>query len=610
MQRTKKAILYLLLVSPIVSLVPAHAQYNAVERVSVGPAGVQANGSSSTPIISGDGRYVVFSSSATNLVASDTNGFDDIFIYDRQTDTTTRVSVDSDGVQANAASSSPRVSSDGRYVVFVSSATNLVTGDTNNADDVFVYDRQTTDTTRVSIDSTGLQGNAASSSPAMSSDGRYVVFVSAADNLVSGDTNDLADIFIRDRQGNTTVRVNLGPSDVEADSDCVSPSVSDDGRYVVFSSTATNLVTGDTNTFSDVFLRDLQATPATTTRLSVSTAGIQANGSSSAPLISRDGLFVTFESDATNLVTGDTNALTDVFLRDVQGNATTLASISTERGLANGESFNGAVTGTNNRFLAFDSGGTDLVTGDTNGHTDVFALDRNDGSLIRTSVRADGVQLDTDTSGASLSSTAQFMAFQSDSNDLVDSDTNNRTDIFVINLECLLGLSVTPTDTDGDATPDCTDGCGADATKTAPGSCGCGTPDTDTDGDSTADCVDECPSDATKAAAGTCGCGVSDADTNGNGVSDCNDPTANTIPRRLRIQINGKNVKVTIPNDFSGVTNNVTLSKNGRVVSRKTTTSNIVRFKNLKKGTYRLKYTVTLGGVTTQSSETTRVIIK
>jgi Tol biopolymer transport system component len=184
----------------VASVISGEVSAQTTERVSVDSTGVEGNGESRWPSISSDGRYVGFSSSATNLVTGDTNGSYDVFVYDRQTGQTIRVSVDSTGVQANIDSSWSSISSDGRYVAFSSIATNLVAGDTNGSYDVFVYDRQTGQTIRVSVDSTGVQGNGESFWPSISSDGRYVVFDSLAMNLVAGDTNGSRDIFVRDRQ--------------------------------------------------------------------------------------------------------------------------------------------------------------------------------------------------------------------------------------------------------------------------------------------------------------------------------------------------------------------------------------------------------------------------
>ncbi len=236
-------------------------------RVSADSSGVDGNGGSYEPSISGDGRFVAFWSPATNLVPGDTNSKEDVFVHDRQSGTTTRVSVDSLGVQGNGASLFPSISGDGRFVAFQSRATNLVPGDTNGWSDVFVHDRQTGTTTRVSVDSSGVQGNLDSSFPSISGDGRFVAFYSFANNLVSGDTNGRADVLVHDRQSGTTTRVSIDSSGIQGKSLSEHPSISGDGRFVAFESAATNLVPGDTNAKRDVFVHGpyliLEASPDT-----------------------------------------------------------------------------------------------------------------------------------------------------------------------------------------------------------------------------------------------------------------------------------------------------------------------------------------------------------
>jgi tricorn protease-like protein len=193
-------------------------------------------------------------------VADDTNGLADIFVHDRTTGATTRVSVvDSSGAQATGgASSNPSISSDGRFVAFESLATNLVADDTNGLADIFVHDRTTGATTRVSVvDSSGAQATGgASSNPSISPDGRFVAFESLATNLVTGDTNGLGDVFVHDRQTDRTTRVSVASGGAEGNNDSFAPSISSDGDFVAFESDATNLVAGDTNTRRDIFVRD------------------------------------------------------------------------------------------------------------------------------------------------------------------------------------------------------------------------------------------------------------------------------------------------------------------------------------------------------------------
>src|SRR5262249_38340734 len=240
-----------------------------------------------------------------------------VFVHDRQTGATERVSLDSAGAQGNALSSDPAISGDGNFVAFVSGATNLVAGDGNGTLDVFVRGRASATTERVSVDSSGIEGNDASSDldrPAISSDGRFVAFSSLATNLVAGDGNGKSDVFVRDRLNATTERVSVDSSGAEGNDFSQYPSISSDGRLVAVTSGASNLVPGDTNATVDVFVRDRQS--AATERADVNWAGAEANALSSPyPSISGNGTFVAFHSFATNLVPADTNATTDIFVR-------------------------------------------------------------------------------------------------------------------------------------------------------------------------------------------------------------------------------------------------------------------------------------------------------
>ena len=213
----------------------------ATSRESVGAGGAQGDGRSILPAISSDGRYVTFQSDAASLVAGDTNGVTDVFVHDRLTGTTERVSVDSAGAQGNGASSVPSISADGRYVAFLSDATNLVAGDTNGVSDVFVHDRTTGATERASVSTGGTQSDGGCGYVAISPDGRFVAFGSLAANLVSGDTNGTGDVFLRDRTTGTTERVSVTTGGAQGNNFSGSPAVSADGRYVAFESRASNL---------------------------------------------------------------------------------------------------------------------------------------------------------------------------------------------------------------------------------------------------------------------------------------------------------------------------------------------------------------------------------
>jgi Tol biopolymer transport system component len=347
------------------------------ERVNVGPTGEQANDLSGMPALSSDGRFVAYYSYATNLVPGDTNGEADVFVRDRLLSTTECVSVSPTGVVGNLLSHSPSISGDGRYVAFGSAASNLIVGDSGGYFDVFVRDRLTGTTERVSVGTGGVPGIGHSVRTALSADGRFVAFTSNAHNLVAGDTNNDEDVFVHDRLTGTTERVNLGPGGVEAvGGDCcmyVPLGISGDGRYVVFESPATNLVAADGNGRVDVFLRDRQT--GVTERMSISDGGVEGEWGGNQASISSDGRFVAFGSASSNLVPGDTNGTLDIFVRDLVAGTIEIASRASDETLGNGFSARCALSA-DGRFLAFSSSASNLVGTDSNGVSDVFVRDR------------------------------------------------------------------------------------------------------------------------------------------------------------------------------------------------------------------------------------------
>lgn len=399
-------------------------------RASIDSAGVQGNAQSITPSISIDGRYVAFQSAASNLVAGDTNGFQDIFVHDREAGATARASVTSLGVQGNASCSQPAISADGRYVVFDSSASNLVPGDTNGGRDVFLHDFQSGSTERVSVGSTGGQANGGSSIVAsISADGTQVAFYSSANNLVSGDTNGNYDVFVRNRQSGITERVSVTSSGGQANSWSGYPSISSNGGFVVFESSATNLVPGDTTFFKDIFVHDLHS--GATERVSVDSAGVQANGNSGYPSISSDGRFVTFQSFATNLVPGDTNGSADIFVHDRQTATTSRVSVDSAGAQTVNGSSNFPEISSDGNYVVFESTADGLVFGDTNGVTDVFVHDRHSGSTERISVTSVGAQANSNSYNPSISGDGGAVAFYGWASNLVSGDTNGVLDVFV-----------------------------------------------------------------------------------------------------------------------------------------------------------------------------------
>jgi Tol biopolymer transport system component len=397
-------------------------------RVSVDSAGSQGDSASYGPSVSADGRFVAFWSASSNLVPGDTNWVTDVFVRNMQTGQTMRVSVDSSGAQGDGYSSAPSISADGRFVAFSSDADNLVPGDTNLWTDVFVRDTQTGQTTRVSVDSSGTQGNRRSHAASISADGRFVAFQSEATNLVPGDTNGTDDVFVRDMQTGQTTRASVDSAGGSGDGYSYKPSISGDGRFVAFASDSSNLVPADTNGRADVFVRDSQT--GQTTRVSVDSSGTQGNFESFAPSISANGRFVAFESVASNLVLGDTTAWNDVFVRDQQMGQTTRVSVDSNGTQGNNHSQAPSISA-DGRFVAFESDANNLVTGDFGWITDVFVRDTQTGQTMRVSVSSGGTQSNNASLDSAISANGRFVAFYSYANNLVPGDTNGYEDVFV-----------------------------------------------------------------------------------------------------------------------------------------------------------------------------------
>jgi len=400
----------------------------------VSDSGVEGNGGSTEASISGDGRFVAFQTSATNLEPGDPQGNDDfgadhILVYDRDNDTVERVSQSDSGEPGNSTTQFPDISSDGRYVVFESDSDNLVNDDSNELSDIFVFDRDNDTIERVSVDSAGAESDGPSNSPTISANGRFVAFHSLAGNLVSGDNNDVQDIFVYDRDTDNIERVSVDSSGVEVNERNISARIADDGRYVVFESDSDNLVSGDNNGERDIFVHDRNNDSIE--RVSVDSGGGEGNDNSFSATITPQGRFVAFESDASNLVANDTNSSTDVFLHDRSTGTTELVSLTDSGAQGNDGSFNPSLSA-DGRYVGFGSGATNLVPGDTNGFTDLFLYDRNNGRVVRISRNAGGAGGDQESRQISLSSDARFAAFHSTATNLVTNDTNRTQDVFVV----------------------------------------------------------------------------------------------------------------------------------------------------------------------------------
>ncbi len=427
------------------ALAAATASAQETARVSVDSAGVEGNGTSYCigPALANDGLVVAFASYASNLVAGDTNLLLDVFVHDRATGAVERVSVDSAGGEGNGSAYLPlSITPDGRFVAFASDATNLVAGDTNGATDVFVRDRATGTTERVSVDSAGGESKGGKIRiggiyPWLSADGRYVAFVGYGDDLVAGDSNGAADVFVHDRTTGATERVSVDSAGAQAGGGSLQPVLSADGRTVAFTSEADDLVAGDANHVWDVFVRDLQS--GVTERVSVDSFGLEGDGDSYRPTLSDDGSIVVFTSLAKNLVAGDANQATDVFVHERGSGLTERVSVDAAGGEAAGRS-DYATASSDGLRIAFDSQAPDLVPGDTNNAWDVFVRDRAAGTTVRVSVDSSGAEAAGDSRGGAISGGGHKVAFESLAANLVAGDTNSMKDVFV-HLDCGVATS-------------------------------------------------------------------------------------------------------------------------------------------------------------------------
>jgi hypothetical protein len=359
-----------------------HAQAQVLTRESYGTSCQPADSGSRDPCLSADGRWVLFASTASSLVPNDANSDFDVFLRDRWSRTTSCISVDPAGHPGDGQSVGwIDVTPDVRFVAFQSRASNLVPGDTNGVDDVFVRDRLLGATVRVSVATGGAQANAYSGEATMSDDGRFVAFDSDASNLVHGDLGSQPDIFLHDRdpdgngafdEGNgTTICLSVDSATgnpVNASS--IGPQISDDGRYVAFDSWSHDIVPGMPG---GVFLWDRAS--ATAIGISVDSTGTPATGSSYGASISDDGLHVSFSSFDPDLVPGDTNGAWDIFVRHWQSGVTELVSVGTDYHGSSSSRISG-----DGRIVAFETQAS-LVPADTDFSYDVYLRDLQTGTM-------------------------------------------------------------------------------------------------------------------------------------------------------------------------------------------------------------------------------------
>ena len=430
------------LLGPLAAL--AHPP-GTTERVSVASDGTEGNDASpwfSPAAMSGDGRYVAFNSAATNLIAGGVQ-FIQLYVHDRRTGTTELASVDSSGRPGNEFSSFPALSADGRYVAFESDATNLARGDRNGITDVFRHDRVTGATIRVSVTSGGQEGAASSHAPAISADGRFVVF-HANSGLVPNDTNENTDVYVHDAATGTTELISVALDGNAGNNTSFIQDISADGRFVAFVSDASNLIPNDTTQDADVYVRDRLA--GTTEKVSVGTDGTPARiFFFDVPSISADGRYVAFSTD-TSLVPEDTQPFSqDIYLRDRQTGTTELISVSSDEVPGDGRSVGPSVSA-EGRFVAFQSESTNFVP-ESSLDEDIFVRDRLAGTTVRVSESSAGEEGNARSLSPDISNDGLVVSFSSDAGNLVPNDTNFTSDVFVHDDRPAADVAVSTTDT-------------------------------------------------------------------------------------------------------------------------------------------------------------------
>lgn len=402
--------------------------------VSRDSSGTKGNSDSMGDDMSSDGRYVVFSSFATNLVAGDTNGYYDVFLKDTVTNSVTRVSVDSSGGQANGHSQDPKISGDGKYVMYKSSATNLVAGDTNGYGDVFRHNIATAVTERASVDSSGTQANGYSDDAVIDLEGRFVAFTTTSTNLDPAvtDTNGVSDVAIKDMQGGTVTYLSQSDAGVLSNGSSNFARISCDGRYVVFTSSGSNLVASDTNGQQDVFLSDLLGTRTLTS----TTLG--GNGSSSGDDISCDGRYVLYTSSATNQISGDTNGVSEAFRYERTTGTKQRVSLK-EDGTVTNQQSGGMALSSDGKYALFATAGTLALTTTAANYTDYNTTSLLIREMASSSVRTVNVKSNLETSYSGVYGRASFsgsnrVIYSSKAHSLVADDNNGIVDVFVVDL--------------------------------------------------------------------------------------------------------------------------------------------------------------------------------
>ena len=458
----------------VVLAAPAGALERAIYLISQTSRGNAAEGRSEGPAVDAGGVLTAYTSDALNLVSPPFQSFrDQIYLRDIEDVTSSLVSKGPDGKAGNKPSQpggfAPGISADGAFVAFSSQATNLVADDTNGFEDVFVADVASG---AIELISRGIDGpaNGVSTFARLSGDGRYVVFQSRASNLVPNDDNGVTDVFLYDRVGHAMRRVSVGSDGAAADGPSITPTISDDGRYVAFASRATNLVAPSPGgAFEQIYVVDWQT--QSVQLASVNDQGQPANAISFLPDLTADGGQVAFKSEAFNLVPNDTNGVPDVFVRNLTTNTTQRVSVDDFGNQSNGLS-GGPGISADGRYVAFISFASNFVPDDGNGFSDVYVYDRfppgrSQGLIARVTIAINNFGEPNEGVAdfpVSISADGRWIAFASAASNLVENDNNNDLDAFLACNPFDGFACARPTPTPGDLP--CVGDCNGDGTVT------------------------------------------------------------------------------------------------------------------------------------------------
>jgi len=401
----------------------------ALTQLEVNPTGGPLDQSLSHPLLSGDGTWVIFSSPSQSLLAQNTSGQDEVFAYSLSHPELIHVGREDAG-PSDGASEPNSVSDDGHYILFTSKSTRLVDGDTNGQSDVFLFDRENRGLTLVSTTLGGTPGNGASLGRDLSSDGRWVVFSSSASDLTKEDDNDAWDVFVWDRTTGITERVSMGPGDQQRNP-VPGPHahISGDGRFVSFHSQSNQLAQGDADDTFDIYLVDRKDQSVSLVSRSISNG--EAVGNSFVLGMSEDARFFSSYASASNLVEDDSNGLSDVFLFDHEQGVAVRANLSAQGAQADIDSTTALLSG-DGRYVTFASAASSLVPDSPSQSSDSFVYDATRGVLLRLSEDSQHLPGNAGSDAAQLSSSGRCFVFSSYASNLTaQSQDDGVADLFI-----------------------------------------------------------------------------------------------------------------------------------------------------------------------------------